>query len=68
MKTKKALVLPLFAGLSSEEQLRALEPAPKGFRKIIVATNIAETSVTIEGVVYVVDCGFAKVSAVWRVI
>jgi ATP-dependent RNA helicase DDX35 len=52
----------LYAGLSNEEQNEALSPADKGIRKVIVSTNIAETSVTIEGIVFVVDCGFVKVS------
>lgn len=39
---------------------KRFEPASAGCRKVVVATNIAETSVTIDGVVYVVDCGFCK--------
>lgn len=57
-------LLPLHAGLTSEEQIAVFTPTARGSRKCIVATNIAETSVTIEGVKYVVDCGFVKVS--WR--
>lgn len=56
------LPLPLYAGLPYEEQMRAFEAAPRGTRKAILATNIAETSVTISGVVYVIDSGFSKVS------
>jgi HrpA-like RNA helicase len=41
--------------------MQVFEPAPKGSRKVVVATNIAETSITIDGIVYVVDCGFEKV-------
>ena len=37
-----------------------LAPTPRGSRKVVVATNIAETSLTIEGIVYVVDCCFVK--------
>lgn len=55
------LPLPLYSGLPYEEQMRAFEPAPRGTRKVILATNIAETSVTINGVVYVIDAGFVKV-------
>jgi HrpA-like RNA helicase len=39
----------------------AFQPAAKNTRKVIVATNIAETSITIDGIIYVVDSGFAKV-------
>lgn len=53
--------LPIYAGLSIEEQARIFEPTQHGFRKVIVATNIAEASITIDGVVYVIDCGFVKV-------
>ena len=52
---------PLYAALPAAMQLRALEPAPAGTRKVILATNIAETSLTIDGVVHVVDTGLAKV-------
>ena len=54
-------VHPLYAALPPAVQLRALRPATNGIRKVILATNIAETSVTIDGVVYVIDCGLAKV-------
>ncbi|KAL1511890.1 hypothetical protein AB1Y20_005172 [Prymnesium parvum] len=56
----KLLPLPLFSGLSTDAQLAVFESAPRGVRKVVVATNIAETSLTIEGIVYVVDCGFTK--------
>lgn len=55
--------LPLYAGLSSEQQLYVFEPTPENTRKIIVSTNIAEASVTIDGIVYVIDCGFVKLRA-----
>lgn len=42
----------MYGSLSNSEQLKVFRPAPRGFRKVIVATNIAETSVTISGVVY----------------
>ncbi|MEW5307724.1 MAG: hypothetical protein WDW36_010101 [Sanguina aurantia] len=54
------LVLPVFSALPSEIQTRIFEPAPPGKRKVVVATNIAEASLTIDGVYYVVDPGFAK--------
>ena len=59
--TPKLNALPLYAGLPTSEQLAVFQPAPDGERKVIVATNVAEASVTIDGIVYVVDCGFAKV-------
>ena len=57
----KLLVLPLFAALSSAAQQRIFQPAPRNTRKIIIATNIAETSVTVPGVRFVIDSGKAKV-------
>lgn len=54
-------VLPIFSGLSLEAQMRIFEPSSRNVRKIVVATNVAETSITIDGVVYVIDCGFVKV-------
>ncbi|EME49320.1 hypothetical protein DOTSEDRAFT_68185 [Dothistroma septosporum NZE10] len=54
---------PLFAGLSTERQMSVFEPAPENTRKVICATNIAEASVTIDGVVYVVDSGLVKLRA-----
>jgi ATP-dependent RNA helicase DHX8/PRP22 len=53
-------VAPLFAAMPPEEQMRAFEPAPPGTRKVVLATNIAETSLTINGIRYVVDTGLAK--------
>eukprot|EP00727_Mastigamoeba_balamuthi_P012192 m51a1_g7596 putative atp-dependent rna helicase dhx8 (652) ;mRNA; f:224239-227355 len=54
------IVCPIFSALSSDVQMRAFERAPQGSRKVILATNIAETSITISGVRYVVDCGLVK--------
>ena len=53
-------ILPVYSSLPSEMQTRIFEPAPPGSRKVIVATNIAEASLTIDGIYYVVDPGFAK--------
>src|SRR5262249_21423778 len=53
-------VLPLFGELSGEEQDAALRPAAPGTRKVVLATNIAETSLTIEGVRIVVDSGLVR--------
>ena len=57
------LPLPLYAGLTSEQQLYVFEPAPERTRKVILSTNIAEASVTIDGIVYVIDTGFVKLRA-----
>lgn len=54
------LVTPLYGDLGQNEQQRALEPAPQGMRKVVLATNIAETSLTIEGVRSVVDSGLER--------
>ncbi|KAK7205814.1 helicase [Myxozyma melibiosi] len=59
----RLLILPLYAGLSQEHQQRIFDPTPDGTRKIIISTNIAEASVTIDGIVYVIDCGFVKLRA-----
>ncbi|KAI8808457.1 P-loop containing nucleoside triphosphate hydrolase protein [Cladochytrium replicatum] len=61
--SKSLQALPMFGGLSLEEQREAFLPAPKGVRKVIVATNIAEASITFEGIVFVVDSGFVKIRA-----
>ena len=55
-------VLALHGGLSADEQDRALRPGDGATRRIIVATNIAETSVTVAGVRAVVDTGLHKVA------
>lgn len=52
--------MPLYAGLPPHLQLACLEPARTGHRKVVVATNVAETSITLEGVVTVIDCCFSK--------
>jgi ATP-dependent helicase HrpB len=54
-------IVPLFGALDAAVQDRAIQPAPKGSRKVVLATSIAETSLTIEGVRIVVDCGLARV-------
>ncbi len=54
-------VVALFGALDAQEQDRAIAPPPPGRRKIVLATSIAETSLTIEGVRVVVDCGLARV-------
>lgn len=54
------LCLPLYSNLPVDKQQSVFVPAPPGTRKIIVATNIAETSITVDGIVYVVDPGYCK--------
>lgn len=56
----KLQVLPLFSSLPPEQQQLVFEPTPENTRKVVVATNIAETSITINGIVYVIDPGFSK--------
>ena len=54
-------IVPLFGALDTAVQDRAIAPSPKGCRKVVLATSIAETSLTIEGVRIVVDSGMARV-------
>ena len=54
------IILPVYSVLSSEMQTKIFDPAPPGSRKVVIATNIAETSLTIDGIYYVVDPGFVK--------
>ena len=54
-------IVPLFGGLDASVQDRAIAPSPRGRRKVVLATSIAETSLTIEGVRIVVDSGMARV-------
>jgi ATP-dependent RNA helicase DHX8/PRP22 len=54
------IILPVYSALPSEMQTRIFDPAPPGSRKAVIATNIAETSLTIDGIYYVVDPGFVK--------
>ncbi|KFG86389.1 DEAH-box RNA helicase [Metarhizium anisopliae] len=56
----KMQVLPLYSLLPTREQLRVFEPAPDGTRQVILATNVAETSLTIPGTRFVFDCGRSK--------
>jgi len=58
--TLQARVLPLHSSLTSAEQQMIFDVPPPGIRKIVIATNIAETSITIEDVVFVVDAGRVK--------
>jgi ATP-dependent RNA helicase DHX8/PRP22 len=57
------MILPIYGALPSEVASRIFEPSPSGTRKVVIATNIAETSLTIDGIYYVVDPGFVKQSS-----
>jgi ATP-dependent RNA helicase DHX8/PRP22 len=57
------MILPIYSALPSEMQSRIFDPTPPGTRKCVIATTIAETSVTIDGVYYVIDPGFSKQNA-----
>lgn len=54
------LILPIYSQLPADLQARVFDPAPPGSRKCVVATNIAETSLTLDGVKFVIDAGFSK--------
>ncbi|PGH31285.1 ATP-dependent RNA helicase DHX37/DHR1 [[Emmonsia] crescens] len=56
----KVHVLPLYSQLPTKEQMKVFEPVPEGSRLIVLATNVAETSLTIPGIKYVFDCGRSK--------
>ncbi|CCH60940.1 hypothetical protein TBLA_0D04440 [Henningerozyma blattae CBS 6284] len=56
------IILPVYSALPSEVQSKIFEPTPKGKRKVVFATNIAETSITIDGIFYVIDPGYSKVN------
>jgi HrpA-like RNA helicase len=59
-KPLNILVVKLYAALGGEAIRKCFSPTPPGSRKIVLATNIAETSITIPGISYVIDCGLAK--------
>ncbi|KRZ52360.1 putative ATP-dependent RNA helicase DHX35 -like protein, partial [Trichinella nativa] len=56
-------IVPIYGALPFKEQIKVFDSSPSGTRKVTVATNIAEASITIPGVVYVIDCGFVKMRA-----
>ena len=58
--TPPLLILPIYSQLPSDLQAKIFDKAPDGVRKCIVSTNIAETSLTVDGILYVIDCGFCK--------
>lgn len=57
----KLIVCPLYAAQTASHQKKAFEKTPHGCRKIIVSTNIAETSITVPNIKYVIDCGLVKI-------
>ena len=59
-RPRRVQVLPLYSLLPTREQLRVFEPPPNGSRLIVLATNVAETSLTIPGIRFVFDCGRSK--------
>ncbi|KNC49585.1 DEAH box polypeptide 16 [Thecamonas trahens ATCC 50062] len=61
--TLKMEVLPLYAALHPDEQAKVFLPPHDGVRKVVLSTNIAETSITINGITTVIDCGLVKTRA-----
>ena len=59
---RKLHILPLYGRLAKEEQERVFDPAPRGKKKVVISTNIAETSVTISDITTVIDCGLCKLN------
>ncbi|XP_024180798.2 pre-mRNA-splicing factor ATP-dependent RNA helicase DEAH1-like [Rosa chinensis] len=57
------IICPIYANLPTEQQAKIFEPTPEGARKVVLATNIAETSLTIDGIKYVIDCGYCKMKS-----
>ncbi|KAI8629950.1 P-loop containing nucleoside triphosphate hydrolase protein [Xylariaceae sp. FL1651] len=59
-RVKELIICPIYANLPSDLQSKIFEPTPDGARKVVLATNIAETSLTIDGITYVIDPGYVK--------
>ena len=59
-KIRELVIVPIYANLPSDMQAKVFEPTPPGARKVVLATNIAETSLTIDNIIYVIDPGFNK--------
>lgn len=59
-RAPELLICPIYANLPTDLQAKIFEPTPPKARKVVLATNIAETSLTIDGIVYVIDPGFVK--------
>jgi ATP-dependent RNA helicase DHX8/PRP22 len=54
------IILALYGAMSSEEQSQVFHPTPEDCRKVIFSTNISETSITVDGIGFVIDCGYVK--------
>jgi len=59
-RIKELIICPIYATLPSEQQAKIFEPTPPDARKVVIGTNIAETSLTIDGICFVIDTGFCK--------
>ncbi|KAK9451803.1 P-loop containing nucleoside triphosphate hydrolase protein [Limtongia smithiae] len=59
-KIQEMIICPIYANLPPDQQAKIFDPTPKNARKVVLATNIAETSITIDGIVYVIDPGYVK--------
>ena len=59
-KMPELLILPIYSALPADMQAEIFQPTPEGSRKVVLATNIAETSITIDGISFVIDPGFVK--------
>ena len=62
-KIAEQIICPIYANLPTELQANIFEPTPERARKVVLATNIAETSLTIDGIKYVIDTGFCKMKS-----
>jgi len=59
-KIGELVICPIYSSLPSDMQAKIFEATPAGVRKVVLSTNIAETSVTIDNIMYVIDTGFSK--------
>ena len=62
-KLREMIILPIYANLPTDMQAKVFIPTPPGARKVVLATNIAETSLTIDGIIFVIDTGFCKMNS-----
>ncbi|KAI9165491.1 hypothetical protein LWI28_015038 [Acer negundo] len=63
MKIVELITCPIYANLPAQLQTKIFDPVPDGARKVVLATNITKTSLTIDGIKYIIDSGFAKVKS-----